>query len=343
MNTLTTVTGLLFCSVTALGQTELLIDEFAGTSVDTIKWTVSLSHASSSVTVEDGSAEFRSRGRLLSVAEFPDGIQVTGRFQFVSSVVDQFTVHTRTTGVSTNAPGDFDTGVRFEVVSGGDGGGSVAIAPVKDWMGIPAVRADFPISVGAWYDFRIIDTGSVVYLFIEDLESPILSKLVVEDLGTRVGILNIESVGSRARLDYIRITSFPNGSRLLNLSTRGFVGLGGSILIPGFVVSGGGHMTVLVRVVGPTLGGLGVSDVLEDPELRIMSGDTVLYANDNWSEASTWEMTSEVGTLVGAFSLPEGSKDAAMVVTLPPGEYTVHALGKDGGNGVALAEVYEVR
>jgi hypothetical protein len=41
--------------------------------------------------------------------------------------------------------------------------------------------------------------------------------------------------------------------------------------------------------------------------------------------------------------LPAGSKDAAFVVTLPPGIYTVVASGVDDTIGTALVEVYEVQ
>src|SRR5690606_35747992 len=43
---------------------------------------------------------------------------------------------------------------------------------------------------------------------------------------------------------------------------------------------------------------------------------------------------------VGAFALPEASRDAALLMTLDPGAYTVHVL--DGGeSGVAMAEIYD--
>ena len=45
---------------------------------------------------------------------------------------------------------------------------------------------------------------------------------------------------------------------------------------------------------------------------------------------------------VGAFELGPGSKDAAFVITLQPGVYTVHTAGADGSTGVALVELYLV-
>ena len=38
-----------------------------------------------------------------------------------------------------------------------------------------------------------------------------------------------------------------------------------------------------------------------------------------------------------------GSKDAAVVITLQPGLYTVHVTGVGNTTGVALVEVYEIQ
>ena len=45
---------------------------------------------------------------------------------------------------------------------------------------------------------------------------------------------------------------------------------------------------------------------------------------------------------VGAFALPASSPDAAVLITVPPGSYTVQAQAAAGANGIALIEVYEV-
>ena len=47
-------------------------------------------------------------------------------------------------------------------------------------------------------------------------------------------------------------------------------------------------------------------------------------------------------TAVGAFALNPDSKDAALLLSLEPGAYTVQVSGVGGGTGVALVEVYEV-
>lgn len=117
-------------------------------------------------------------------------------------------------------------------------------------------------------------------------------------------------------------------------------------MISGFVVSSEGSKTVLIRVVGPTLGSFGVTEALADPQLTLFgraSGattDSALLTNDNWSEHAGAATTASTASQVGAFALPNGSKDAALVATLPPGSYTVQATGTGGTTGVALIEIY---
>jgi hypothetical protein len=132
-------------------------------------------------------------------------------------------------------------------------------------------------------------------------------------------------------------------SKLINISNRGFAGIGDQVMIPGFVVSAEGPKTLLVRVVGPTLGGFGVQGTMADPKLTIYTGQTPILENDNWSENPDAATTAQVAAQVFAFALAAGSKDAAFVVTLNPGVYTVvGSSAVAGGTGVVLVEVYVV-
>ena len=128
-----------------------------------------------------------------------------------------------------------------------------------------------------------------------------------------------------------------SGPRLVNVSARTQVGTGGDILIAGFAVGGTGPRTLLIRAVGPTLGGFGVSGAIADPRMELYSGQTKLNENDNWDATSV----ASVASSVGAFALAAGSLDAALVVTLQPGSYTVQVSGVNNGTGVALIEVYD--
>ncbi|WP_414660886.1 CotH kinase family protein [Horticoccus sp. 23ND18S-11] len=134
--------------------------------------------------------------------------------------------------------------------------------------------------------------------------------------------------------------------RTLNLSTRGLVRAGEGLLIGGVVVRGPGPKQLLIRAIGPTLGSFGVGATLADPVLTIYSGDKVIASNDDWSTPAAGGATSAAiatsAAAVGAFALPTGSRDAAMLITLPAGGYTLQVTGKANGEGVILLEVYEV-
>ncbi len=128
-------------------------------------------------------------------------------------------------------------------------------------------------------------------------------------------------------------------STLVNLSCRARVGTGADVLIAGFAVGGTTPKRVLIRAVGPTLAALGVTGTLADPKLDLFrQGETVaLASSDNWDAALAPTFAN-----VGAFALGAGSRDAALVVTLPPGSYTAQVSGVGNTAGVALVEVYEL-
>lgn len=131
-------------------------------------------------------------------------------------------------------------------------------------------------------------------------------------------------------------------AQLTNISARGFSGLGADVLAPGFVIDGSGAKTMLIRVVGPTLGGFGVLNTMTDPRLEVipLNQDFVVASNDDWS--GTAALKAAFAT-TGAFGFPDdGSLDAAVVVRLPPGGYTVRPTGANNGTGVILVEAYEV-
>lgn len=134
-------------------------------------------------------------------------------------------------------------------------------------------------------------------------------------------------------------TGTPSAARLVNVSARNRVGTGDDILIAGFNISGtGGPKPLLIRAVGPGLAALGVPGTLADPKLEIFDGNGAkVVENDSWNAS-----LAAVFSSVGAFALPAGSRDAALVVSLPPGSYTAQVSGVGGLTGDAIIEVYEL-
>jgi len=133
-----------------------------------------------------------------------------------------------------------------------------------------------------------------------------------------------------------------HAQRLANLSTRTQVGTGASAPIIGFVVEAGEPKKVLIRAAGPALTSFGVSGVLADPRLEVFDGQNKsIGVNDNWSATSI----GGTGTLttVGAFPFTANSRDAAILLTLPPGGYTAQVTGLGTARtGISLLEVYDV-
>jgi hypothetical protein len=133
----------------------------------------------------------------------------------------------------------------------------------------------------------------------------------------------------------------PDAPRLINMSARGTIG-GGNVLVSGFVVEGTTSKTVLIRGIGPALRSFGIENTLPDPKLvlhaNVNGSDTVLATNTGWNGDP---QIQAAGQAAGAFGLSDPA-DAAMLVTLAPGAYTVEVSSESGATGVALFEIYEL-
>jgi 5'/3'-nucleotidase SurE len=131
--------------------------------------------------------------------------------------------------------------------------------------------------------------------------------------------------------------------KLINIAIRGYVGAGDAVQIAGFYVTGNVSKTFLIRASGPALSQLGVSGVLGDPIVELFDKESLLSArNDNWSDdAAKAAAISAAAARVGAFPWTVGGKDAALLVTLPAGSYSVVVRGGSNSTGIALLEVYD--
>lgn len=108
----------------------------------------------------------------------------------------------------------------------------------------------------------------------------------------------------------------------------------------GLVLGASTPTKVLIRGIGPTLGAFGVPGTVADPQLTLFNSTSAKIG-----EKSDWGGTAEPTAAfasVGAFALPATSKDAALLVTLTPGLYSIEASSVSNTTGVALVEVYEV-
>ena len=130
-----------------------------------------------------------------------------------------------------------------------------------------------------------------------------------------------------------------NGTRLVNISTRGRVGLSNDVMIGGLIVQGSNPKRAIVRALGPSLatGPSPIAGVLTDPVLELRDGSGVLIAsNDNWNNSP--QQAEIVATTVA----PPDTSESALIATCGAGNYTAIVRGVNNTTGVALVEVYDL-
>jgi hypothetical protein len=122
---------------------------------------------------------------------------------------------------------------------------------------------------------------------------------------------------------------------LMNVSTRGHVGTEDAVMIGGFIVTGTGRATVLIRSLGPTLSDLGVSGALADPQMLLTDvGGQVLGSSNDWRDEH------QVSQILATGYAPPYDEEPALIATLGPGAYTPIVSGVGGTDGVGIVEVY---
>jgi hypothetical protein len=198
-----------------------------------------------------------------------------------------------------------------------------------NWGGLPALSAAFA-SVAA---FPYVSAASLDAASFGNI-APGDNSVKVSANGSGTGTVIAEVYDSTP---FAAMTA--TSPRLVNVSVLKHIG---SLLTMGFVIDGTGSKRVLIRAVGPTIGAppFNVPGAVANPQLTLFaSGQTVRGSNDNWG--GTAELTAAFAQ-VSAFALPANSADAALLITLEPGNYTVQVTGVGGTTGVAIVEVYEV-
>jgi uncharacterized protein (DUF1800 family) len=216
----------------------------------------------------------------------------------------------------------------------GPNSSSLVAASNNDWN--PAQAAIFD-SVGA---FALIP-GSKDAALVVDLD-PGSYTAQVSGVGNTTGVAIVE---------VYEVTA--TGGKFVNLSTRAQVGGAASMLTPGFVVTAGsGTRKLLVRAAGPALAAapFNLAGTLANPALTLTRSGTppvVVATNDNWGSpvgvsSVPASVLSGAFAEAGAFPFAPGSNDAALLVDLAPGSYTVQVSGAPNTSGVAIVELYDL-
>ncbi len=123
---------------------------------------------------------------------------------------------------------------------------------------------------------------------------------------------------------------------LVNLSARLDILTGENVLVSGFIITGTGTKQILIRGLGPSLGDAGVTGVLADPILELHDASGAIIAmNDDWK-------TTQQIAIAATGIPPTADAEAALLVTLAPGAYTIVQRGKNNGTGIGLVELYDL-
>jgi hypothetical protein len=168
----------------------------------------------------------------------------------------------------------------------------------------------------------------------DDLESAIVTTL---NPGAYTVILRGQNSGTGIGLVEAYDLAPTPASTLANISARGLVQTGDDVLIGGFIVDNGGSDTVVVRAIGPSLAEVGVANPLADPTLDLYDPNgALILSDDDWRDAQE--------SLIQSTGLaPTNDAESAIIRSLTPGNYTAIVRGKDGGTGVALVDVFNLR
>ncbi len=207
--------------------------------------------------------------------------------------------------------------------------GATVVAANDNWNGTAALNTLFS------------QVGAFAYASPASLDSAVAYSAPSADLTVQVsGVGNTAGAVIAELYDATPAAAFSATTpRLINVSVLKQIDSGG-ILTVGFVIEGVMPKQVLIRAVGPTLAlaPFGIGNAMSDPKLELFLGQTVIASNDNWGGGTS---LSTAFANVGAFALGATSRDAVVLVTLFPGNYTVQVSGVAGGSGLAIAEVYE--
>jgi hypothetical protein len=122
-------------------------------------------------------------------------------------------------------------------------------------------------------------------------------------------------------------------ARVANFATRGLIQPGDKLMIAGFIVQEG-SVRVVISALGPSLTAFGIPNALPDTTLQLRDENGVIVReNDDW-------MSDQKAELESTGLQPTNAKEAALVQTIPPGQYTAQVRGKPETTGIGVVQIY---
>jgi uncharacterized membrane protein len=133
-------------------------------------------------------------------------------------------------------------------------------------------------------------------------------------------------------------TATPAALELLNISGRVVAQTGDKVGIAGFIVKGSGFKRIIARAIGPSLkvNGNPVTGRLMDPVLELHDSNGATVTNDNWRTGGQENEIQQSGLA------PADEHEAAIIRTVPAGNFTAVIRAADNSTGIGLIEVYDL-
>ena len=153
----------------------------------------------------------------------------------------------------------------------------------------------------------------------------------------------VEGVGGGTGVGIVELydLSQNNGANLTNISTRGFIQLGDSVLIGGFTVANQ-PVNVIVEAAGPSLRAIGVGNAMDDPQLELHDANGAIAANDDWQTTQIGGVITgdQSGAIQQSGLAPFNPAESALIARLSPGAYTAIMRGANNTSGVGVIAIY---
>jgi len=169
-----------------------------------------------------------------------------------------------------------------------------------------------------------------------DLESAIIANLAP---GSYTAVVRGAANGTGTGVVDAYDLSAASPAKLANIATRGLVQPGDKLMIAGFIIQNG-PVRAVVRAIGPSLTAFGINNALQDTTLQLRDANGVIVVeNDNWKVRSS-DGSSQQAEVEATGLQPSNDLEAAVVVTLPPGQYSAQVRGKPEATGTGVVQAY---
>jgi len=183
-------------------QGTVLVDEFDGPTLDTLKWTPSFAFGNSGLSQGGGVLTFTNRGRITAVPTFGDA-KISGTVQ-INDPLDFFTTSFRNDGTFNPTFGAIANGITVGLRPLGNPDGPAVVINDLD-AGVRLGDAEPNIQLGVPFTFMVKDLAGEISVFVDDMITPVLVVNSVNDSGDMIVFHNRERVTGNYDADFDRV------------------------------------------------------------------------------------------------------------------------------------------